>query len=734
MHALGRFVVRQRRWVVGAGLVAAVLAAFTAAGALGALSLNRFEAPGSESVRAGETLAREFGTGTPNVLLLVTATSGTVDGPEVAAAGAALTRELAGYPGVGDAGSYWTRGQPSTLRSEDRRHAVIAAWVPGDADHVRGEVLPELSAHFVGDHGPVRVRMGGADEVFRQVMEHARADFVRAELILIPLALMLLWLIYRRLVPALLTLGIGLFAMVGALALVRAVVALTEVSTFAANLILVMGLALGVDYGLFMVFRFREEVRAGAGAAEAVVRTVATAGRTVLFSGATVAVALSVLLVFPYPFLRSFAYAGIAVTLAAAVGAVVVLPAALALAGARVLRRSPPSRRGEGRWYAMARRVMVRPVLFGGVALGIVLVLGAPFLGVRFGLPDDRILPASAPVRQVYDQVRDGFDAEDWDALHIVATATPGPTELTAYAASLSRVDGIVRVDSAAGTYVDGERTGTGQPTRFGGATGTWLAAVPSSDRLAADPVGLVRDVRAVPAPVAVLVGGYPAELADYRNGVTSRLPLLAILIVVVTFAVLFLMTGSVVVPLKATVLNVLSLSVMFGALVWIFQDGNLSGVLGFTPTGVIEPSIPILMFCVAYGLSMDYEVFLVSRIREEYLRTGLLDDSVPRGVQHSAPLVSAAALILAVSFATYATSGVVFLQMLGVGMALTVIVEATLIRGVLVPAFMRLAGPLNWWAPPLLRRWHARIGPPDGTHRYEGAGVELAGSSRTWK
>jgi RND superfamily putative drug exporter len=214
-----------------------------------------------------------------------------------------------------------------------------------------------------------------------------------------------------------------------------------------------------------------------------------------------------------------------------------------------------------------------------------------------------------------------------------------------------------------------------------------------------------------VAAPVDVVVGGYPAELTDYRDGVVDRLPLVAGLILVVTAVVLFLMTGSVIAPIKASVLNMLSLSVMFGVLVWGFQDGGLAGILGFTATGQIEPSIPILMFCVAYGLSMDYEVFLLSRVKEEFDRSGDVRESVPRGLARSAPLVTAAALILAASFAVYATSEVTFLQQLGIGMALVVAVDATLVRGVLAPALMRLAGPLNWWAPAPLRRLHNRIG-----------------------
>ncbi|WP_242454580.1 MMPL family transporter [Bailinhaonella thermotolerans] len=696
-----------RPWhVVIAGVLLTLLAAAVAAGTIPALSLNRFEAPGSEASRARDMLARQFGTGSPNIALLVTARRGTVDSPAAAEAGRALTRELAAYPGVGGAESYWTR-PAATLRSGDGRHALVLAWAPGDADAVRRDLLPDLTPRFTRDGPAVTVRVGGGDEVFRQAADLARQDFLRAELVVLPLVLALLWAVYRRLSAALVTLGVGIFALAGALALLRVVTLFTEISTFAANIALVLGIGLGVDYGLFMIFRFRERLRAGEDVPAAVRQALATAGRTVVFSGVTVAAALSVLLAFPFPFLASFAYAGVAVVLTAVAGAVVVLPAALVLLGRRVERRSPA--RADVFWHGAAVRVMRRPVMYGGAALAVLLLLGAPFLGVRFGLPDDRALPASAPVRQVYDVVRAGFQAEEADAIQVVSArgqgAAAGP-----YAAALSRIPGVLRVDSAAGQYAGGARVGPADG-RFAGGSGTWLSVVPSSERLASDAVGLVRAVRAVPAPFDAAVGGYPADLADYRDAVTGRLPLVAGLIVLVTFAVLFLMTGSVVAPLKATVLNGLSLSVMFGALVWVFQEGNLSGPLGFTPTGSVEPSIPILMFCVAYGLSMDYEVFLLSRIKEEYDRTGDPVASVAHGVSRSGPLVSAAALILAVSFAAYATGRVVFLQMLGVGMALAVAVDATLIRGVLLPALMRLAGHANWWSPAPLRRLHRRIG-----------------------
>lgn len=724
---LGRLVTQAPRWVVAISGVLFVFLAVVASTALDALSLNRFEAPESESVAARELLGERFGTSSPNVAVLVTAQDGSIDDPDVAGLGTELTEALADYPGVGDAWSYWSPQAPDTLASEDGRHGLILAWAPGDADQVRGEVLPGIEADLIDaiDTRIVEVQLGGGDEVFRVVAGQAAADFLRAELIIIPLVTLLLWLMYRRVAPALVTVGIGVFAMTGTLAILRGVSVFTDVSTFTANIALVMGIALGVDYSLFMVYRFREELTAGRAAPDAVRRTIATAGRTVIFSGLTVAISLAVLFVFPYPFLSSFAYAGIAVVATAIFGALVILPAALRLLGDRVARKTP-SRTGERTfWFRLSATVMRRPVAGGMLGLVVLLALGAPALGINFGSPDDRVLPAGQPIRDMYDVIREDFETEDADAVYIV-TEDAHDEEIIDYAAELSQLAGVLRVDSATGAFTDGVRTGDPGPfgpERFTDGQTHWIAVLPTGERLDEDPVGLVQEVRDLPAPTEVLVGGYPAELADYRDGVVERLPLVAGLIFVVTFVVLFLMTGSVFAPIKASILNLLSLTVMFGVLVWGFQDGGLAPLLGFTPTGAIEPSIPILMFCIAYGLSMDYEVFLLSRIKDDYDRTGDPVGSIPRGIAHSASLVTGAALILATSFAVYATSEVSFLQQLGIGMALAVAVDATIIRGLLLPASMRLAGRANWWAPAPLRRLHQRLELSENGPRAAGSG-----------
>lgn len=713
---LGRFAIRRRWPTLAASLVLFGVALFSASGALSALSLSRFEAPGSESLSAAEVLEREFGTGGPNMALLVTAKSGDVDDPAVAAAGLALTGELAARPEVAEAGSYWSRGASPALKSADGGQALVLARVPGDATHARG-VLSELSPQFTRDDGRITVGVGGREEVFRQVGAEAGQDFIRAEMLIFPMVFVLLVLVFRGFVAALLTLGIGVFAMVSTVAALRLTAAVTEVSTFALNITLAMGLGLGVDYCLFIINRFKEGLRAGESPEQAIVRSVQTAGRTVLFSGLTVAISLLGLLLFPFPFLRSFAYAGFFVVLFSIVGVLFTLPAALAVVGGRIGNGLRDPRAGRGFWRRMAITVMRRPATFGGAVVAVLLVLGSPVLGLRFGLPDDRTLPPEASSRQVSEEVRVNFGIEESDALHLIAADAGAPNALRgqvdSYATALSRVEGVAQVDTMLGRYAGGQLRPEAlvEYDRFTSGTGTWLSVVPTTAVMEADPLGFVQNVRDVPPPFAVQVGGYPAELSDFREAMLERLPLVLSVIFGITFIILFLMTGSLVLPLKATLLNLLSLTMMFGALVWVFQQGNLSGLLGFTATGTLETSIPILMFCIAYGLSMDYEVFMMSRIKEEYDRTGDNETAVAVAIERSAPLITAAAAILAASFATYASSGVIFLKMLGIGLALAVLVDATLIRAVLVPAFMRLAGSANWWAPAPLKRIHARFG-----------------------
>jgi putative drug exporter of the RND superfamily len=715
LHRLGAYVARRRRITLVTGLLMTVVFAGVGAGAMGVMVLSRWEAPGTESVRAQELLQRDFGSGNANLILLVTARSGSVDDAPVRAAGQQLSDDLRGRPLVGDVWSYWSESGDPMLRGSDGRQALVLAHVEGDATTARTEIRERLLPAFTRTSDTIDVRVAGAEAVSAQISQQATADFVRAEMLIIPVMLILLFALYRRVRLALLTLGIGLFSVFGTLAGLRLLAGVTEVSTFAANITLVMGVGLGVDYSLFVIARFREELSAGARVPDAVATTVRTAGRTVIFSGLTVAASLSALLVFPYSFLRSFAYAGVLVVAMAVLGSLTLLPAALAVLGPRALRRgTPPDAAGGRRWYGFGARVMRRPLLFATAGLVLIAVLGSPALGLRIGLPDDRVLPPSASTRQAYDELRANFAQEANDAIHILAPA--GRADVAAgYAAQLSRIDGLAQVNSAAGVFVDGTLARPApNPQRLTSAAGTRLEAIPTRHVLASTEVSeLVERIRAEPAPFErVLVGGYPAELTDFRSTLMDRVPLVAALILAITFVLLFLMSGSLLIPVKATVLNLLSLSVMFGTLVFVFQEGAFSSLLGFTPIGTLDPALPILMFCVAYGLSMDYEVFMLSRIKERYEATGDNTRAVLEGLQRSAPLITSAAVILAVSFSLYASGRVMYLQMIGIGIAIAILIDATIIRAILVPAFMRLAGRANWWAPAPLRRLQRRLDP----------------------
>jgi RND superfamily putative drug exporter len=497
----------------------------------------------------------------------------------------------------------------------------------------------------------------------------------------------------------------------------------TDVSVYSVNLATSLGLGLGIDYSLFIVTRFREELRNGHEVPGAVREAMRTAGRTVLFSAITVALSLATLLVFPLFFLKSFAYAGVSAVLFALVGALVVLPAALAALGERVnsldlrrplrraLRLQPPRVKSldEGLWHRIAVTVMKRPVGVGTAVVVVLLIVGAPFRSVVFSLPDDRVLPRSAGAQEVSQTLRDHFPGKESFALPIVLD--PKPTSPAAYAIALSQVRGVERVDASTGRYVRGHRVAPGIPS-YTNSFATRLSVVPGVEPFGPDGEALVDRLRQVPAPSSVLIGGSAAQLTDTEAALRHKLPLALGLLLVATFVLLFLFTGSVVIPIKALLLNVLSLSATFGMMVWVFQQGHLTGLIGDPiVTGALDTTTPILMFCVLFGLSMDYEVFLLSRIKEEYDLTGDNQRAVAVGLERTGALVTAAAGLLALVFLSFVTSSISFIKLLGLGTALAVLVDATLIRGALVPAFMRLMGTANWLAPAPLRRLHARVG-----------------------
>jgi RND superfamily putative drug exporter len=723
---LGRLadvLVRRRRLVLAVTGVAMLVAAAIGGGVADRLSAGGFTDPGNESSQAAHILDTTFHQGRPNFILLVAAPAG-VDAVTAADAGRALTARLAAEPGVGTVVSYWTSGRAAALRSRDGHQALVLAHIPGN-DDVLAAHIDKLAPKYAHAFGPLTVRVGGIGAVYREVNHQIRSDLSRAEAIALPVTLVLLVLIFGSAIAALLPLAVAGIAVLGSFLALTAISALTDVSIFALNMVTAMGLGLAIDYALFVVTRYREELRAGRDVDEAIRITLMTAGRTVIFSALTVALSLGALMVFPLYFLRSFAYSGIAVTLLACIGAVVVLPAILAVVGHRIDRyrlwRSPIKPDGTGMWHRIAMFVMRRPVPIATVVVGVLIVLGLPFLGVKFGLPDDRVLPPSANAHSVGDALRANFPGGDAGQVSVVAPKAGNVQallpQISSYAGQLSRLDGVTRVEAVTGSYVDGRQVARpdGRSARFIAPGATWLDVQPSVYPYSDAGTALARNVRSTSAPFEVVVGGSSAELIDTEHSIAGRVPLAGLLIALTTLVLLFLFTGSVVLPIKALILNLLSLTATFGAMVFVFQEGHLRWLVGdFTATGTLDTTTPILMFCVAFGLSMDYEVFLLSRIKEQHALTGDTTLAVATGLERTGRLITAAALLLAMVFAAFSTSAVTFIKLFGIGLALAVIVDATLVRGALVPAFMRIAGSANWWAPRPLRRFHDRYGVSD--------------------
>ncbi|MFB6634347.1 MMPL family transporter [Streptomyces sp. NPDC056362] len=741
-----RFVTARPRLTLLVALVLTALAVLAGGGVADRMGSGGWEDPAAESTYATKALESRFPGSQPNVLLLVDAGAPGVDAPAAAAEARRLAERLDAEPGVDGVGSYWSTGSPA-LRSEDGRQGVIAARIAGEEKDAAA-VLDRIAPAYRGTHGPVEVSLGGELAVRHEMQTVIQEDLLRAELIALPLTLVLLVMVFGSAVAALLPLGVGIVAILGTNAVLRGITEFTDVSVFAQNLTTALGLGLAIDYALFVVRRYREELAAGADTYAAVRTTLRTAGRTVLFSALTVAVSLAAMLVFPQYFLRSFAYAGIAVVLLAATAALTLLPAALVLLGDRVnaldlrrlLRRgraprgatteavrgdtagsaaegSPregsPRDDGAG-WGRAAALVMRRAPVFAVVTTTGLVLLGLPFLGVKFGTADDRQLPVTASSRVVQDQLRDGFPGSPGGGLTVLAEGEATPAQYAGYRERLAALDGVARAEG---------------PVTAGRGS-AYFTVVPEGETVGADAQRVVGELRAAEAPFTTTVTGPAGVLVDSKDAIADRLPWAAGIIVLVTLLLVFLLTGSVVVPLQAVLLNALSLTAMFGAVVWVFQEGHLSGLLGFTSTGDIETTLPVLMFCVAFGLSMDYGVFLLSRIKEEYDATGDHEHSVRFGLRHTGGLITAAAVILAVVMVAIGTSRVTNTKMLGLGVALAVLMDAMVVRSLLVPSVMKLTGRLTWWAPGPLRRFHDRFGisetdAPAGPGTGDGTGAE---------
>ncbi|PXY22443.1 MMPL family transporter [Prauserella muralis] len=694
---IGRFAADHARAVLAVTVL--VLAGAGALGftAFGKLQAEGFADPAAESSLAADALEDRFD-GPADLVFVVSAGTGTVDDPAARAAGERLTGRLSAEPALTGVTSYFSTGAPP-LRSPDGDHALVTARLAddlGDAGDSRSAV-EHLAERYRGTDGPIRVDLGGGAAVGADISDQVGTDLLIAESIAVPLILVLLVLVFGSVVAALLPLAIGGIAILGTFAELSVLGSLTDVSVFAINLTTGLGLGLAIDYALLMVSRFREELGAGLATRDAVVRTVQTAGRTVTFGAITVAAALSALLLFPQYFLRSFAYAGIGVVLIAMLAALFTLPALLAVLGPRVNAGALPWRRHapttvSGFWGRVAGTAARRPLLIAAPAVLLLVLAAAPLLRVEFGTPDERVLPTSASSRIVGDTLREDFPGDTTRAVQVVTTGPVEQADAADYAERLAAVPGVTGVQPAA------------QGQHY-----TVLTAEESRSEAARQVVEHIRDLPP-PRGVDTLVGGDAAVLLDSTTAIADLLPFALGLIALTTFVLLFLFTGSVVQPLRALVLNMLALSATFGVLVLVFQQGWLSSVLGFTPLP-LDTSMLMLLFCIAFGLSMDYEVIVLSRIKEAHDHgVGTVHAAVD-GLSRTGRIVSMAAVLLAVSFFAFGTSGVSFIQMFGIGTGLAILVDATIVRGLLVPASLRLLGRAAWWAPGPLRRLHRRIG-----------------------
>ncbi|MGV9824309.1 MMPL family transporter [Gordonia sp. NPDC003429] len=725
---LTRVVIGAPKTVLAVTFLVLVLCGLYGASASQHLLPGGYSDPHSESARAADILDDTFARGGLQVVLKLDGPAGTdmSTDPRAVAVGRSMVDELGTLDYIQKPIlSVW---QDPTLApallSKNRESALIIVSLDGGEERApaHAEVIEK---RFSGTRDGITVRVGGQAMVYQQINHQTTRDLAIAEAIAIPISFLVLIVVFGGLIAAALPVGVGIVAIVVTFAMLRLIGSVTDVSIFALNLTTAMGLALAIDYTLLLVTRYREEVANGRDRPDAIVRTLTTAGRTVAFSAVTVALSLAALAIFPMYFLRSFAYAGVGVVAVAAVASLIVTPAVLMVLGGRIdslsvrglLRRAPAQNRPieEGWWYRAATWVLRHAAPVGVAVVLVLVVLGTPFFSIKFGFPDDRVLPASASAHQIQQEIRDDYAQNLSSTITVVATGDVSADARAAYARDLSRVEGVNSVSSASGTFVDGRPVAPGSPDDLRGDVGV-LTVSTNKEPMGAAGEAQLSALRAVSAPagLAVLFTGAAATNVDTVDAIYHYLPWVLGLIAVATFILLFLFTGSVVLPLKALVLNVLSLSATFGAMVWFFQEGHLGG-LGTTATGYLVATMPVLMFCIAFGLSMDYEVFLLGRIREEWLASdrsrAANDRAVAMGLAKTGRVITAAALLMAIVFAGIAASQVSFMRMFGVGLTLAVLMDATLIRMLLVPSFMRVAGRANWWAPGPLRRLHDRFG-----------------------
>jgi RND superfamily putative drug exporter len=694
---LGHLLVRRSKVVLIVFTIAIL-----GAGGIGSLAFSKLDSGGysdlsSDSAKAATYLTEKFGVVEPVAVLVVDTGNKPVDDPEIAQAAIALEKKIAQVPGISRTLSFWSTGGAQGMKATDGKAAFLFAYanLKGTDFDKLGNIGAQIQEEFDGPSGALTVYASGSGVITYAINHKIEKDLLLAESIAIPLTFLLLAFVFGALVASAMPLVVGVSAILGAFFIIYLITLFTNVSIFALNLITGLGLGLGIDYALLMVNRFREELHAGKSVEESIITTVNSAGKTVFYSGLTVLVTLSALIFFPLDFLKSFGYAGVSVVSLAVLGALIPLPAIMALLGHRidkgVVRKSGITPKEDGRWAHTARNVMRRPV---PVVIGSLLVLGifaAPISNIAFAQVDSRVLPKSDPAAIGAAKILERFNGFEGSPVEVVIPNGVGrETQVDKYLAEVAKVDGIARI-SPIETY--------GSDLR--------IQVIPSkaSRSLAAEEI--IHDIRDIPSPTGTLIGGAAADFTDSQDGIARTLPWALGWIAFWVMILIFVFTGSIILPIKAVLLNALSLLATLGAITWIFIDGHLKWLVGdFTVTGTLDTGSVILVAVVVFGLSMDYEIFLLSRIREEHMAGKSNIESVAVGLQRSARIITAAALLLAVVFASFMISGVTSIKMLGFGVALAVILDATLVRALLVPALMRLFGERNWWAPNPLRRF----------------------------
>lgn len=691
---LGSAIVRRKKLIF-----TLFVAAIIASGGIGSAVFGKLESGGysdldSDSAKAFEYLTDIFKVKEP-VIVLVVETKDGLTKPESVVTATKLEQEIKSIPEVESTLSYWSAGGAPSLKSSDDNSAFLFIYSKSIAWEDIESLGKQVGKKYDGNYENLRIYASGTG-VFASAINKKIADDIKlSEAISIPLTFILLVFVFGGLVASGMPLLVGVSAILGSFLVMYLLTLFTGVSIFALNLITGLGLGLGIDYSLLIVNRFREELHAGKSVDEAIKRTVSTAGKTVFYSGLTIVITLASLMLFPLMFLKSFGYAGVTVVIMAVLGSLVALPALLAILGKNidkaVIRKSAITPKEDGRWAQTARFVMRRPLAVVVLSLVILSILAAPIKNIVFSQVDSRVLPASNPAAFASKIIADRFPGQEGNPIEIVipkgALVQP---EVDKYISEVAKVDGIVRVSP---------------PQIYG--KDLRITAVHSMPPRTLPAESLIKDIREINSPKGTLIGGIAADYADTQIGIAKTMPWALTWIAVGVLILLFVFTGSIILPIKAVILNILSLAATLGTVTWIFVDGHLQWLVGdFTVTGAVDTGSIILVAVVAFGLSMDYELFLLSRIKEEHDAGGSNIESVAIGLQRSARIITAAAGLLAIVFASFIISGVTSIKMLGFGVAFAILLDATLVRALLVPALMRLFGERNWWAPKFMKRF----------------------------